>query len=53
MLDLAQRLAPELFWTEGTAVALPFCDEVFNAVVCQQGLPFFSDQPKTYQLPPI
>jgi SAM-dependent methyltransferase len=48
MLAVARSL-PELpgvsiRWQEGSAVALPFSDETFDVVVCQQGLQFFSDR---------
>lgn len=45
MLDLAQRLVPELHWIEGNAVALPFSDEGFDAVVCQQAFHSFQISP--------
>lgn len=32
-------------WQEGNALALPFSDETFDVVLCQQGLQFFSDRP--------
>ena len=49
MLAVARSL-PELpgtsiGWQEGSALALPFSDETFDVVVCQQGLQFFSDRP--------
>ena len=46
MLAVARRIAPELDWREGDAGALPLRDgERFDAVLCQQGLQFFSDRP--------
>ena len=49
MLAVARSL-PELQgalirWQEGNALALPFSDETFDVVLCQQGLQFFSDRP--------
>jgi SAM-dependent methyltransferase len=49
MLAVARSL-PELpgasiGWQEGNALALPFSDETFDVVLCQQGLQFFSDRP--------
>jgi ubiquinone/menaquinone biosynthesis C-methylase UbiE len=32
-------------WLEGTVLALPFPDAVFDAVLCQLGLQFFPDRP--------
>ena len=43
MLAIAARLSPALTWHEGTAEALPFADESFDAVVSQFGLMFVSD----------
>jgi SAM-dependent methyltransferase len=49
MLAVARSL-PEvpgvsIEWQVGSALALPFSDETFDAVLCQQGLQFFSDRP--------
>ena len=49
MLAVARSL-PELpgasiGWQEGNALALPFSDETFDVVLCQQGLQFFSHRP--------
>jgi SAM-dependent methyltransferase len=49
MLAVARSL-PELpgasiRWQEGNALALPFSDETFDVVLCQQGLQFFSNRP--------
>ncbi len=43
MLATARRRAPALVWKQGVAESLPFADRVFDAVVSQFGLPFFSD----------
>lgn len=43
MLAIAARLSPTLIWQEGSAEALPFPDESFDAVVSQFGLMFVPD----------
>jgi SAM-dependent methyltransferase len=43
MLAVAARLSPTLRWQQGTAEALPFPDQSFEAVVSQFGLMFFPD----------
>jgi SAM-dependent methyltransferase len=43
MLAVARRLSPTLTWREGSAEALPFPDESFDAVVSQFGLMFIPD----------
>jgi len=44
MLAVARRVAPEVDWRQGDAVALPLRDgERFDVVLCQQGFQFFSD----------
>ena len=43
MLAVAARLSPSLSWYEGSAEALPFPDESFDAVVSQFGLMFVSN----------
>jgi ubiquinone/menaquinone biosynthesis C-methylase UbiE len=46
MLAVAREAAPDIDWREGDAGALPIDeDEQFEVVVCQQGLPFFSNRP--------
>ena len=44
MLAVAATIAPTVEWRQGIAESLPFDDESFDAVVCQFGLMFFSDQ---------
>ncbi len=46
MLEVAGQIAPEIAWREGNALALPFSEREFDAVVCQQGLQFFPDKPQ-------
>jgi ubiquinone/menaquinone biosynthesis C-methylase UbiE len=43
MLEVAARLSPALTWHRGSAEALPFQDESFDAVVSQFGLMFVPD----------
>ena len=44
MLAVARRVASEVDWRQGDAVALPLRDgERFDVVLCQQGFQFFSD----------
>src|SRR6266550_4819807 len=44
MIETARSLAPEIDWREGHAVALPFADESFDLVLCQEMLPFVPDR---------
>jgi SAM-dependent methyltransferase len=48
-LAVARSLPPllgvSLAWQEGSALAMPFADASFDALLCQQGLQFFSDRP--------
>jgi ubiquinone/menaquinone biosynthesis C-methylase UbiE len=45
MLAVARRVAPELDWRLGDAAALPLREgELFDVVLCQQGLQFFEDR---------
>lgn len=46
MLAVAEQLAPEIDWRQGSAEALPFPDESFDVVVSQFGLMFFADRVK-------
>jgi ubiquinone/menaquinone biosynthesis C-methylase UbiE len=44
MLKLA-RGNPNIEWHQGSATELPFADESFEVVLCQQGLQYFPDRP--------
>jgi SAM-dependent methyltransferase len=48
-LRVARSLPPlpgvSLAWQEGNALAMPFADASFDALLCQQGLQFFPDRP--------
>jgi ubiquinone/menaquinone biosynthesis C-methylase UbiE len=44
MLAVARRVAPELEWHEGNAMALPFQDGAFDLVLSQQMLQFVPDR---------
>jgi SAM-dependent methyltransferase len=44
MLAVASRLSPSIEWQQGTAEALPFESDSFDAVVSQFGLMFFPDR---------
>jgi len=44
MLAVAKELGPDVEWEEGVAEALPYPDAVFDAVVGQFGMMFFSDR---------
>ena len=46
MLAVARSLPDSqgITWRVGTATALPFADQTFDLVLCQQGLPFFPDR---------
>lgn len=46
MLAAARELADgSIAWREASADELPFPDETFDVVLCQQGLQFFGDRP--------
>ncbi|HUQ06005.1 MAG TPA: methyltransferase domain-containing protein [Kofleriaceae bacterium] len=45
MLAAARRIAPDLEWREGNAMALPFDDGAFDVVLCQEMLQFAPDRP--------
>lgn len=47
MLEVAKQIAPSIEWKQGTAEALPFPDQSFDAVVSQFGLMFFPDRTKS------
>jgi ubiquinone/menaquinone biosynthesis C-methylase UbiE len=49
MLAVAAQLAPKIEWRSGTAEALPYPDQRFDAVVSQFGLMFFTDRPRALQ----
>ena len=44
MVAVAEQLAPEIEWKQGTAGELPFAEATFDAVVSQFGLMFFPDR---------
>ena len=45
MLAVARAVAPAVDWREGNATDLPIADEeLFDVVVCQQGLQFFANK---------
>ncbi len=44
MLAVAKRVAPRIEWRQGTAEALPFDADRFDAVMSQFGLMFFDDR---------
>lgn len=46
MLAVAEKLAPDIEWHQGTAEDLPWDEESFDVVVSQFGLMFFEDQQK-------
>lgn len=43
MLAVAARVAPDIDWQPAPAHALPYDDDSFDVVLCQQGLQFFPD----------
>jgi SAM-dependent methyltransferase len=50
MLDYAasRAIARAVQWRQADAMALPFADGTFDAVVCQFGVMFFPNRPKAY-----
>jgi ubiquinone/menaquinone biosynthesis C-methylase UbiE len=46
MLDIARHYSAgkNIEWKEGSATSLPFPNEFFDIVICQQGLQFFPDK---------
>jgi SAM-dependent methyltransferase len=50
MLDYAasKPMSRDIEWRKADAMALPFPDETFDAVVCQFGAMFFPDKPKAF-----
>lgn len=49
MLAVAEDLAPDLEWRQGTAEELPFRDQSFDVVACQLSLMFFEDKQAAIQ----
>jgi ubiquinone/menaquinone biosynthesis C-methylase UbiE len=51
MLDhaMTKLRSPRVRWHQADALALPFKDEEFDAVVCQFGAMFFPDKPKAFR----
>jgi len=47
MVEVARSLPSELAisWQEGSALQMPFPDQAFDVVLCQQGVQFFPDRP--------
>jgi SAM-dependent methyltransferase len=43
MLSMAKSLGPDVEWHEGDLQNLPFADDLFDLVICQQGLQFLAD----------
>jgi SAM-dependent methyltransferase len=43
MLSMAKSLGPDVEWQEGDLQSLPFVDDLFDLVICQQGLQFLAD----------
>ncbi|GAA5520102.1 class I SAM-dependent methyltransferase [Aliifodinibius salicampi] len=46
MLAVAEKLAPDIEWHQGTAEDIPWGEESFDVVVSQFGLMFFEDKQK-------
>jgi SAM-dependent methyltransferase len=46
MLATARQRYPDGIWKQASAEALPFEDETFDVVTCQQGMQFFGDVSK-------
>jgi ubiquinone/menaquinone biosynthesis C-methylase UbiE len=44
MIAATRSRAPDISWHLGDAIALPFEDESFDVIFCQQGLQFFPDR---------
>jgi SAM-dependent methyltransferase len=44
MLAMAESLEPGLEWRQGDIQSLPFSDQSFDLVICQQGLQFLPDR---------
>ena len=48
MVAVGRQLAPHASWQAADALALPFADGAFDAVLCQFGVMFFPDRPAAY-----
>jgi SAM-dependent methyltransferase len=50
MVDYAKEIWRQrpIEWQQADAIALPFADESFDAVICQFGVMFFPDKPKAF-----
>lgn len=46
MINTARKTAPDIDWHLGSATELPFADDSFEVVFCQQGLQYFPDRAK-------
>ena len=44
IIAVAKSLGPDIEWQEGDLQGLPFADELFDLVICQQGLQFLPDR---------
>ncbi len=49
MLEVARRLSPDIEWRQGSAAALPWPDQTFDAVVSQFGMMFFPEPEKALE----
>jgi SAM-dependent methyltransferase len=43
MVEMARGLAPDIEWRQGDLQGLPFSDETYDLVTCQQGLQYLPD----------
>lgn len=48
MLEVAERVRPDLVWRQGDVSALPFEPESFDAVLCQSAVIFFPDLERAF-----
>lgn len=48
-ISTARAIDPSIDWREGDAGSLPFTDQEFGLVVCQQGFQFFPDRVRAVQ----
>ena len=44
MIEMARSLAPEIEWRHGDLQNLAFADELFDLVICQEGLQYLPDR---------